>query len=576
MLLKNIARRFRKEYVRKAASTKNIVQAMERTRRLWHLPILEECNDKELVSDLRRELQVMLYTLTKHLINRLNRASATTRLSLSEAASICETVHTVLEVNSTDPLLQGLCLSLATHSAKKWPYESFVSVHDITRILTALEHWQVRDEVITSAELMVQLLGHSFESCVQHGKNGQQHFNPRDINTILRCAALLHGKSENIMKYYLIGARQLLVDPSFLKRCGVTELANFCWFAAFKAHGKWHDDDQVLIALGNRILDKDITVASTPKLACRILNAFANLLCNRPFILDTNRYHAEGPRHSALLTDIFGLLGEHLLSKQLSPLDASSAIYAYAKSSYFYDMGIFDHLVEVVASQVSACSLRQISQCLWACGKMVVVDIASDYDDNDSAIQPPPYLASAMEMASYLANHANELSGKDVAQTLWAMSRMGLHDARLVNPLLERLYLINADLTTQERANILWALGKMQKIDDCKIVFVLTRRFALPPFLVDDVVSMIKPQEASTILYALGQLNIRDDEVFRNLTYIILDQIGSASPQTIANVLWAHRAVYIEPPRQLLESWASHKLPGLVIASDPNGDYPLY
>jgi hypothetical protein len=68
-------------------------------------------------------------------------------------------------------------------------------------------------------------------------------------------------------------------------------------------------------------------------------------------------------------------------------------------------------------------------------------------------------------------------------------------------------------------------------------------------------------------------MNIRDIDVFRNLTNHVLEQhIHTASAQTIANILWAHRTVHIEPPRQLLDSWASFKLPGLAIAkSSTNG-----
>jgi hypothetical protein len=81
------------------------------------------------------------------------------------------------------------------------------------------------------------------------------------------------------------------------------------------------------------------------------------------------------------------------------------------------------------------------------------------------------------------------------------------------------------------------------------------------------VTRLDQPQEASIVLYALGRRNIRDVQVFRHLTQAILrHHIHTASAQTIANILWAHRTVFIEPPPQLLERWATVKSPGLVIA----------
>lgn len=50
-----------------------------------------------------------------------------------------------------------------------------------------------------------------------------------------------------------------------------------------------------------------------------------------------------------VLFEMFQALGGILLSTQLTPVDASSAMWAMAKSSYALDMRIFDHLAEVLA-----------------------------------------------------------------------------------------------------------------------------------------------------------------------------------------------------------------------------------
>jgi hypothetical protein len=100
----------------------------------------------------------------------------------------------------------------------------------------------------------------------------------------------------------------------------------------------------------------------------------------------------------------------------------------------------------------------------------------------------------------------------------------------------------------------LWAMGKLDS-KDFQTVFQLSRPYATTPIALD-----VKPNEASTILYALGRLNIRDEGVFRSLTDKILQQVEDVSPPIIASVLRAHALVQIPPPRQLLDHWAKTKL----------------
>ena len=103
-----------------------------------------------------------------------------------------------------------------------------------------------------------------------------------------------------------------------------------------------------------------------------------------------------------------------------------------------------------------------------------------------------------------------------------------------------------------------------------RIIFLLTRTFAHPSNAERHLV-IDQPQAASIILYSLGRMNIRDVDVFRCLTnYVLKYQIDTASAQTIANILWAHRSVHIEPPQQLLESWTMLKLPDLNIVTSSN------
>lgn len=93
---------------------------------------------------------------------------------------------------------------------------------------------------------------------------------------------------------------------------------------------------------------------------------------------------------------------------------------------------------------------------------------------------------------------------------------------------------------------------------------MLTRPFA-KHYASEQQLAIDRPEVASIILYSLGQMNIRDSEVFHYseylTSYVLKNQINTASAQTIANILWAHRTVHIEPPIELLESWTMLKLP---------------
>ena len=41
---------------------------------------------------------------------------------------------------------------------------------------------------------------------------------------------------------------------------------------------------------------------------------------------------------------------------------------------------------------------------------------------------------------------------------------------------------------------------------------------------------------------------------------VLMRQLETATTQTIANALWAHDNVDLQPPRQLFDSWAKEKL----------------
>ena len=109
-----------------------------------------------------------------------------------------------------------------------------------------------------------------------------------------------------------------------------------------------------------------------------------------------------------------------------------------------------------------------------------------------------------------------------------------------------------------------------------RTIFFLTRPFAQLSDL-EQQLAIDQPQVASIILYSLGRMNIRDSDVFHYLTsHVLKYQVHTANAQTIANILWAHRTVHIEPPQQLLESWAMLKLPDLNIVKGSDSNMWLY
>jgi hypothetical protein len=241
--------------------------------------------------------------------------------------------------------------------------------------------------------------------------------------------------------------------------------------------------------------------------------------------------------------DLFQRLGEVLLSSRLSTLDVSSALTSYARAAYIQDMGIIDHLMDEMVENMNQFSTRQIVEGIWACAKLYSYE-KSMLDHSDGG--PPPYWRNVLSLATEVVNRKDALTSKDTAQVLYSLGLLELTDDEVVSPLSKRASEQWEQFTGQELANILWGMSKV-KSKSFDSIFVLLRRIETDDSL------CLTPQEASNILYALGHLDIRHEAVFTKLCNLVLDQIDSASAQTVANVLWASRAVFFRPPQRLLE-----------------------
>ena len=613
-LLRAVTRRLRKHSVRRSASSKyqrfKIIEASSRLLtglQRWTTTSSDandDTNDVDCNVLLQDYVRVMIYTLTKDVLTPISTTASSSSSShdiddvfpsrqqnqswtMQQMAILCQVTDLLLlSSNDTasaqnDPIVQGLINIF--DSPGMWDFDAnanntIPSTYELVPILEFMEQYRKFLDDASVSEL-IQKLGTAFLDFVRRitMNNGDRisKIKPRHVNSILRCAFLLTKKDRDdeaaFMETYWAALRILFLDnnKTFPSNCGAAEVSNFAWLQARRQH--YRQDTEVLEALLNRMLE--VGRDCSPKLACRALSAFTTLVTTMKYgSKNKDRQDVSNDKSSLpitkelnchqLLFELFELLGEQLLlssSQQLTPLDISLAVHGYAKAAYVRDLGIFDHLVQLLASRVDECTARSVSQSLWSCGKMYQwehqhqqVRFDVDVEQEDELLLQQPYKASAVTMARFLADNVNSMSTKDVAQALWALGRLQIDETDIVSPLAERAKSLVTELKEQELSNILWALSKV-KSKDSSVLCELTRR------LTSDGSLSLSPQDAATILYALGRLNIRDVAIFESLSDILMDHLESTSALAIANVLWAHRAVHIAPPQKLLDGWATKK-----------------
>ena len=157
------------------------------------------------------------------------------------------------------------------------------------------------------------------------------------------------------------------------------------------------------------MIDEDILSTCIPSSASRFLWSLSNLVNNN----GEQNYEMDD-----LLFEMFQSLGGILLSSQLTPVDASSAMWAIAKSSYSLDMGIFDHLAETLAKDhmLERATVHQVCHALWACGKMINFEDPVKEKIEYGEVTPPPYATSGTKYATFLVSMIDQMSPKDFAQ----------------------------------------------------------------------------------------------------------------------------------------------------------------
>ena len=438
----------------------------------------------------------------------------------------------------------------------------------LERIVSSIEKLHV-----TSSAGTIKAAGHRLETLVNDEQryseflpddsSSYKKINPRIVNQILRCPVLLHRRDAFVMEPYLAASSKLFVDEKFLEQCKVSELANFLWFMSISNS----NDYEALTALVRRLLDPSLVDKCSPKLASRILGTYTSIISTSTSAMTSYDSDTSLPFCGLQMTsNLFREYGGHLLTTQLTPAEVSTSLYAYAKVSYVEDMGIYDHLVSLIVSMADKCTSRQLTQSLWSCGKVI------GFESPDFGADSPPYFHNAYNIAKVLSSRNNNdkekrhrLSHVDITQCIWALGRLGINDDVVVRPFLEETENHVDALNAIEISNILWGLSRIGFNDhnegnqdrceaDSALILALSHRLAT------DATLHTTPKAASTALYALGRLQLRDKQIFNQLSEIIISQIDNTSAQAVANALWAHKKVQLRPPKEMLNLWAIQKL----------------
>lgn len=507
------ARRWRKQKIRQTATTSDICQALFSARRM-----MQYTTDKSLED----EITTMIYTLFRELASPLPN-NKTRAMTAGQVAEVIMTASAI-QVNVTNPIFNHIMETLNQDYTMKR-----ATISDVSRILSSMKRLS-----LSMYPLAVQGLGVKLLYLVQ-----QEPVEPGEVMNLLRSALALHQRDAQVMKPYEKAVCFLILERTagnssfFLQQCGDIELSSLVRFLSLIRCS----NEDALVTLAERILEPDMAESCSPKAASQILTYYTSLIDSSAEELNKLQSH---------LSELFHELGTHLLSAQLSPAETSASMQAYAKASYVQDMGIFDHLANHLAAILDTCSVRQVTQGLWSCGKLVGFESEHGGVDGFGS----PYLEAARKYAEYLASITPEMNAKDTSQTLWAIGRLGIDNEKVVSLFADRARQLIPECNSQEVATILWGLARVA-YDNRELVSELTNRI---------LVLKASSQEAATVLYSLGRMEIQDENVFSAMSAVMMTQVETASAQSIANALWAFRTVELHPPRQLMDSWVTQKL----------------
>jgi len=251
-----------------------------------------------------------------------------------------------------------------------------------------------------------------------------------------------------------------------------------------------------------------------------------------------------------------------LSSSRLSATVTSRDMWAMTRASYPLDMGVLDHFANHLASSLTkrdSPRVRLVCEALWACGKMIQWEdpLGEELKFGKKSPTQPPYFYAAEKFVIFLSTNVNEMSTKDISQSIWAAARLGLNphetDALFLAPIAQRAADVAPMFNTHELSNILWSLGKLGYNNTAILKALLDPLICSPD-------ATCSPQEAANVMFALGKLHMREVEIFDKMMEVLKMNMNEVTPQTMYNSLWAHESVGLEPPRGFFDVWAQKRL----------------
>jgi hypothetical protein len=523
-------RRLRKQKVAQEASVEDMCRGLAATRDLLNLGAMTNMED---------EAAIFGFTCLRTILERKNSTSPSLLMNPTQMTDMISSWATLSDQNREDTVIADLLqICIDDDTIKE------CNIGQLELIIRSIRKLNVRNH----AEV-TKSVGERFLNVVEENQYSNfENVYPRSTNEILRWPALVHRKNKSVMEPFINTASLLFTKRSFLERSTVEEIANFLWFLSITRNF----DENILSNIGECLLKPEMVDACSPKMASRILATFTSLV-----VLNEE---SSSESLTDLKQDLFYSYGGLLLSQSLSPAEISSSLYAYAKANYVQDMGVFDHLVKLLASSMHICSPRQLSQTLWSCGKMIKWERQERLLPEEQNIkkEDPPYLDDALTIMKELSSRVEDLSPADVAQIIWAMGRLEIQDDKLMSIFANRVVDICSSMNSAEVSNVLWGIVRVRYKDRILIESLSDR------LTTKDI--RISPQEAASVLFSMGKLSWKDEHLFGKLSTIMIDQIQDVNAQSIANTLWAFQAIRIRAPRELLNIWAITRL-GLKPAS---------
>jgi hypothetical protein len=552
-VLKAFMRRLRKPEVREDASVDDMIRALVATRDMSEQGALTAIESEAAMfgfAILDTILKKRKCTEDIHKILSSTTPASTTPASTKQSLTPTQITQMISSWASLSD--KGRKDTIIGELLQIWTDDKILeecSVGHLERIIHSLHRLDAANNVEATTTKVMRRVGERLLTLVEDNKSSNfESLHPDFAVEVLRLPVFLHRRNTMVMEPFVKSSCLLFGSDSFLERSSVKEISNFLWFLSIVQRF----DEEVLLTIGKCLLKEEMVDDCSPNIASRILATFMSLL-----LVEENN---SSESLMEMKQELFYSYGGHLLSSKLSPVEISSALYAYAKANYVQDKGVFDHLVNLLASSREKCSSRQLSQAIWSCGKMIAWERQDVelLEDKDSEMEEPPYLENAIKIAEELSGRAKELSPTDIAQIIWGIGRLEIHNDELISVFANRTIQISSSMNSAEVDNVLWGIAKVQYRDG-KLIGSLSERLAA------DDIRISSPRAASSILFSLGRLQWKDEIVFRKLSKTMIDHIQDVNAQSVANTLYAFRAVRIRPPRELLNSWAMIRL-GIVPA----------